>query len=67
MFALLLKELFVTEGGVVPYGDCKKSPRTPCIVHIIFSFWSFEISGTTLRNQKFMIDLNSFSKQIVYI
>ena len=38
-----------------------------CIVHIIFSFWSFDISGAILRNQKFMIDLNSFSKQIVYI
>ena len=28
----------------------KKSPRTSSIVQIIFSFWSFEISESILRN-----------------
>ena len=30
---------------------------------VIFSFWSFEISKGILRNQKFIIGLDSFSKQ----
>ena len=38
------------------------SPRTSSIVHVIFSFWSFEISEDILRNQKF-IGLDSFSNQ----
>ena len=33
------------------------------IVHIIFSFWSFEISGGILRNQKIINGLDSVSKQ----
>ena len=41
--------------GVVPCGGPKKSPRTSSIEHIIFSFWSFEISEDILRNQKFII------------
>ena len=35
---------------------------------IIFSFWSFEISGGILRNQKFIIGLDSFSNQrLIYL
>ena len=39
--------------GVVPCGSRKKSPHTLSIVQIILSFyWSFEISGGGLRNEK---------------
>ena len=44
--------LLFTAAGVVPCGGPKMSPRTSSIVQIIFSFWSFEISGDILRNQK---------------
>ena len=36
---------------------------TSSLVQIIFSFWSFEITEGILRNQKFIIGLDSFSKQ----
>ena len=52
----------MTAAGVVPRGGPKKSPRTSSIVQIIYSVWSFEINGI-LRNQKFIIGLNSFSNQ----
>ena len=38
------------------------SPHTSFVVQIIFSFWSFEISKGILRNQKFIIGLDSFNK-----
>ena len=47
----------------MPCGGPKKSPRTSSIVQIIFSFWSFEISGGILRNKKKIIGLDSFSNQ----
>ena len=47
----------------MPCGGHTKSPRTISIVQIIFSFWSFEISEGILRNQKFIIGLDSFSNQ----
>ena len=42
----------------------KKSPRTSTIVQFIFYFWSFEISVNILRNQKYMIGLDSSSRQV---
>ena len=39
------------------------SPSTSSIVQIVFSFWSFEISGGILRNQKLIIGLESFSRR----
>ena len=36
---------------------------TSSIVQIIFSFWSFVVSEGILRNQKFLIGLESFSNQ----
>ena len=56
-FYLLLLQLVLCRGGP------KKSPCTSSIVQIIFSFWSFEISEGILRNQKFIIGLDSFSNQ----
>ena len=53
----------ITAAGVVPHGDPKKSPRTSSIVQIVFSYWSFEICEDILRNHKFIIGLDSFSKQ----
>ena len=47
----------------MPCGGPKKSPRTSSIVQIIFSFWSFEISGGILTNQKIINGLDSFFKQ----
>ena len=44
-------------------GGPKRSPRTSTIVQIIFFFWSFEISEGILRNQNFVIGLNSISNQ----
>ena len=55
----------ITAVGVVPCGGPKKSPRTSTIVQIIFSFGSFEIIEGTLRNQKFVFGLDSFSNQCV--
>ena len=42
----------ITAAGVVLCGSPKKQPRTSSIVQFIFFFWSFEISGNILRNQK---------------
>ena len=53
----------IAAAGVVPCGGPKMSPRTSFIVQIIFSFWSFEIRGGILRNQKIIIGLDSFSNQ----
>ena len=53
----------ITAAGVVPCGGPKKYPRTSSIVQVMFSFWSFEISEDILRNQKFIIGLDSFSDQ----
>ena len=53
----------MTAAGVVPCGGPIKSARTSSIVQIIFSFWSFQISEDILRNQKFLIGLDSFSNQ----
>ena len=39
------------------------SRRTSSIMQIIFYLWSFEISEDILRNQKFIIGLDSFSNQ----
>ena len=50
----------ITAADVVP---CGGPPRTSFIVQIILSFWSFEISDGILRNQKIIIDLDSFSYQ----
>ena len=50
----------ITAAGVVSCCGPKKSPCTSSIVQVIFSF---EISGGILRNQKFIICLDSFSNQ----
>ena len=47
-------EFVVTAAGDVPCGSPKKGPRTSSIVQFIFYFWSFEISGNSLRNQKIL-------------
>ena len=57
----------IAAAGVVPCGGPKKSPRTSSIVRIIFFFWSSEINEGILRNQKFIIGLDSFSNQRLYI
>ena len=58
--------LFVfTAAGVVPCGGRKTSPRTSTIVQFIFYFWSFEISVNILRNQKQMIGLDIYSRQVL--
>ena len=44
----------VTAAGVVLCGSPKKQPRTSSIVQFLFFFWSFEISGSILRNQKIL-------------
>ena len=51
----------VTAAGVV---EC---PRTSTIVQFIFHFWSFEIKDCILRTQKLTIDLNSYSRQFIYL
>ena len=53
-----------TAAGVVLCGGRKTSPRTSTIVQFIFYFWSFEISVNILRNQKLMIGLDSYSRQV---
>ena len=53
-----------TAAGVVPCGGHKTSPRTSTIVQFIIYFWSFEISVNILRNQKYMIGLDSYSRQV---
>ena len=61
---MLLKDIILFAiyfaAGVVSCGGPKTSPRTSSIVHIIFSFWSFEISEGILRYQKFIIGFDSF-------
>ena len=42
----------------------KTSPRTSTIMQFIFHFCSFEISVNIMRNQKWMIGLVSYSRQI---
>ena len=44
--------------------EVSKSPRTSTIVQFIFYFWSFEINENSLRNQKYMIGLDSYSRQV---
>ena len=62
----LLYNLFVvTAAGVVLCGSPKKQPRTTSIVQFIFFFWSFEISGNILRNQKFYMFRPMYSKQVL--
>ena len=56
-----------TAAGVVPCGGRKTSPSTATIVQFIFYFWSFEISVNILRNQKWMIGLDSYSRQVLII
>ena len=53
-----------TAAGVVPCGGRKTFPRTSTIVQFVFYFWSFEISVNILRNQKYMIGLDSYSRQV---
>ena len=58
----------ITAAGVVQCGGPKTPPRTSSIVQIMFSFWSFEISGDILRNQKFIIGSDSFSNhRLIYL
>ena len=44
----------VIAAGAVLCGCSKKQPCTSSIVQFIFFFWSLEISGNILRNQKFV-------------
>ena len=53
-----------TAAGVVQCGGRRTSPRTSTIVQFIFYFWSFEISVNLLRNQKYMIGLDFYSRQV---
>ena len=68
--SLLLKELIFaflfafTAAGVVQCGGRKTSPGTSTIVQFIFHFWSFEISEHFLRNQKLLIWLYSYYRQL---
>ena len=70
MFSLLLKDLIsdfifdFTAAGVVPCGGRKNV--SPYINHsaVYILFWSFEISDSILRNQKLMIGLDSYSRQV---
>ena len=55
----------VTAAGVVLCGSPKKQPRTSSIVQFIFFFWSFEISGNILRNQKNLYVRPMYSKQVL--
>ena len=58
-----LENKVFTTAGVVPCGGRKTSPRTSTIVQFIFYFRSFEISVNILRNQKYMIGLDSYFRQ----
>ena len=53
-----------TAAGAVQCGGRKTYPRTLAIVQFIFYFWSFEISVNILRNQKSIIGLDSYSRQV---
>ena len=54
----------LTAAGVVQCGSHKTSPRTSTIVQFIFYFWSLEISVNIPRNQKYIIGLDSYSRQV---
>ena len=54
----------VTAAGFVQCGGRKTSPRTSTIVQFVLYIWSFEISVNILRNQKQMIGLDSYSRQV---
>ena len=56
-----------TAADVVPCGGPTKSPRISSIVQIISFFWSFEISEDILRNQIFIIGLDSFLTNVLHI
>ena len=60
---------YLLTAGVVSCHSCggPKKTHSSSIVQIIFSFWSSEISDGILRNQKFIIGLDSFSNQTMYI
>ena len=53
-----------TAAGVVPCGGRKTSPSTSTIVLFLIYFWSFEISVNIMRNQKYMIGLDPYSRQV---
>ena len=53
-----------TAAGVVQSGGRKTSPRTSNIVQFIFYIRPFEISVNILRNQKYIIGLYSYSRQV---
>ena len=53
-----------TAAGVVQCGGRKTYPRISTTVQFIFYFWSFEISVNILRNQKYVIGLDSYSGQV---
>ena len=55
----------ITAAGVVPSDGPRNSPRTLFIVLITFSLWSFEIGEGILRNQKIIINLDSFYNQLL--
>ena len=53
-----------TAAGVVQCGGRKTYPRNAIIVQFIFYFRSLEINVNILRNQKQMIGLDSYSRQV---
>ena len=57
----------VTAAGVVLCDSPKKQPRTSSIVQFIFFFWSFEISGNILRNQKIYLFRPMYFKHVFVI
>ena len=69
MFSLLLKELIFyfylpsLKLVLCRVAAVKRLPNT-AIVKFIFYFWSFEISVNILRNHKYMIGLDSYSRQV---
>ena len=56
-----------TAADVVPRGGRKTSPRKSTIMQFIFHFWSFEISESSLRDQKITIGLDSYSRLFIYL
>ena len=50
--------------GVVLCGGRKISPRISTIVQFIFYFWFFQNNKNSLRNQKYMIGLDSYSRKV---
>ena len=53
-----------TAAGAVQCGGRNTSPRTSTIAKFIFHIWSFEISVNILSNQKQLIGLDLYSRQI---